>query len=307
MDGKLRFSTRSNHFFTMAKIALDKKQILNEIKGYLGMVLGCLAYGLGTSLFLKPNLIVSGGITGLAVIINHLTDFFSVGTLVVMINLPILLVGIKLQGWKFICRCLLTVATLGLMTDLLEQIPSFTDDSILASLYGGICQGVGLGLFIKYEFSSGGTELLGRYLARVIKSLKISVGTGIFDACVVVWGAFVNSPDNILYALIVIFVTTKVSEIVIMGLEKSKLCIIITDKGKEISKTLLEKSPRGVTMLNGYGMYTERERDVILTCVKNRQLTQLKEIVKSIDDHAFIIINDSVEVRGQGFQSLIDP
>lgn len=290
----------------MAKM-MDKKTFLNELKGYLGMLLGCFAYGMGTSLFLKPNLIVSGGITGLAVIINHLNDFFSVGTLVVLINIPILCVGIKLQGWKFILRCLLTVVTLGVMTDLLEKIPSFTDDSILASLYGGICQGIGLGMFIKYEFSSGGTELLGRYLSRIIKSLKIPVCTGIFDAGVVIWGAFVNSPDNVLYALIVIFVTTKVSEIILMGLEKSKLCIIITDKGKEVSKTLLEKSPRGVTMLNGYGMYTEREREVILTCVKNRQLTQLKEIVKSIDDHAFIIINESVEVRGKGFQSLIDP
>ena len=87
-----------------------------------------------------------------------------------------------------------------------------------------------------------------------------------------------------------------------MGLEKSKLCIIITDKGKELSKTLIERSPRGVTMLNGTGMYTDKEHDVVMTCVKNRQLTGLKAIVKEVDEKAFIIINDSVEVRGQGFQ-----
>ena len=109
-----------------------------------------------------------------------------------------------------------------------------------------------------------------------------------------------------MYALIVIFLSTKVSEIILVGVEKSKLCIIITDKGREISDELLRNSPRGVTMLDGEGMYTKRNRDVILTCVKNNQLTQLKQIVKSIDEHAFIIINDSVEVRGQGFQSLLD-
>ena len=90
----------------------------------------------------------------------------------------------------------------------------------------------------------------------------------------------------------------------LVGLEKSKLCFIITDKGAQISQTLLEKSPRGVTMIEGQGMYTHKNHDVLLTCVKNRQLTQLKQIVKSIDEHAFIIINDSVEVRGQGFRSL---
>ena len=95
-----------------------------------------------------------------------------------------------------------------------------------------------------------------------------------------------------------------ISEVVLVGLEKSKLCIIITDKGEEISKTLVEKSPRGVTMLDGTGMYTNKEHAVLLTCVKNQQLTQLKEIVKSIDERAFIIINESVEVRGQGFKSL---
>ena len=107
-----------------------------------------------------------------------------------------------------------------------------------------------------------------------------------------------------LYALIVVFVSTKVSEMVLVGFEKSKLCIIITDKGEEISKTLVEKSPRGVTMMEGEGMYTHKQHKVVLTCVKNAQLTQLKQIVKEIDEHAFIIINESVEVRGQGFKDL---
>ncbi len=281
------------------------KKGLEELKGYFFMILGCILYALGTSLFLAPNSIVAGGVSGLAVLINYVNKNIPVGMIIIAINVPILALGIKYQGWKFIIRCLITVATLGLITDIVALIPSFTDDGVLASLYGGICQGFAVGIFLKYEFSSGGTELLGRIVSRFVKRLKITVCVGILDGLIVVIGSIVTkNPSNMLHALIVVFVCTKLSEMVLMGFEKSKLCIIITDKGEEISKTLLERSPRGVTMLDGQGMYTGKDRDVLLTCVKNPQLSQLKNIVKSIDEKAFIIINDSAEVRGQGFQSL---
>lgn len=284
-----------------------KKNVLNELKGYLFMILGCVMYGTSTSLFLAPNSIVAGGVTGLAVIINLLNENIPIGMISIAINLPIAILGIKFQGWKFILRCLLTVATLGVVTDLLGMLfpDPITTDGVLASLYGGVCQGVGIGLFVRYEFSSGGTELLGRLISRFIKSLNIPVCVGILDGVIVVLGAIVTqNPANMLHALIVVFVSTKVSEVILVGLEKSKMCIIITDKGREIADTLVHNSPRGVTMLEGQGMYTYKSHNVLLTCVKNRQLMQLKQIVKSVDPHAFIIINESVEVRGQGFKAL---
>ena len=284
---------------------MKKKELLNELKGYLGMLIGCVAYGMSTSLFLAPNSIVAGGVTGLAVLINYFNENILIGMISIVINLPILAFGIKFQGWKFILRCLLTIATLGVVTDLLAFLPPLTSDGVLSSLYGGVCQGIGIGLFVRYEFSSGGTELLGRLIARFIKGLKIPVCVGILDGIIVVAGAIATqNPDNMLYALIVVFVSTKVSEVVLVGLEKSKMCIIITDKGRELSEVLVQNSPRGVTMMDGEGMYTHKNHNVILTCVKNRQLTQLKQIVKSVDENAFIIINESVEVRGKGFQAL---
>ncbi|MBO5240022.1 MAG: YitT family protein [Clostridia bacterium] len=285
----------------------SKKAILEELKGYLFMLIACVAYGTSTSLFLADNGIIAGGVTGLSVLINYLNPNLLIGMVSIAINLPILLLGLKFQGWKFILRCLITVATHGVVTDIIGALfpEPLTTDGVLASLYGGICQGIGIGLFVRYQFSSGGTELLGRVLSRFIKGLNIPVCVGILDGMIVVLGAILTqNPANMLYALIVVFVSTKVSEMVLVGLEKSKLCIIITDKGEEISKMLVEKSPRGVTMLDGTGMYTNKEHAVLLTCVKNQQLTQLKQIVKSIDEHAFIIINESVEVRGQGFKSL---
>lgn len=285
---------------------MNKQKVLTEAKGYVFMLIACVMYGMGTSVFLASNSVVAGGISGLSVLLNLLNEKLKIGMLIIVLNVPVLLLGIKFQGFKFILRCLLTILCLGVITDLLEKFVSpITDDPLLASLYGGVCQGIGLGLFVRYEFSSGGTELLGRILSRFLKFLKIPVSVGILDGIIVVLGAiFTKNPDNMLYALIVIFVSTKVSEIVLVGLDKSKLCFIVTDKGEELSKTLLENSPRGVTMLDGEGMYTHKEHNVLMTCVKNRQLPQLKELVKSVDKDAFIIINDSVEVRGKGFRSL---
>ncbi len=282
-----------------------KKNVINELKGYFFMVIGCIMYGMSTSLFLAPNSIVAGGATGLSVIIHLLNEKIPVGMISIVINIPILLLGIKMLGWKFILRCLLTITVLGVITDLLAVVPKMTDDGVLSALYGGICQGIGIGLFVRFQFSSGGTELLGRLISRVIKALSIPVCVGILDGAIVVLGAIVTkNPANMLHALIVVFVSTKVSEIILVGMEKSKLCIIITDKGKEMADTLVKNSPRGVTMLEGQGMYTYKTHNVLLTCVKNRQLTQLKQIVREVDSHAFIIINESVEVRGQGFQNL---
>lgn len=275
------------------------------MRGYLFMLLGCVAYAFSTVLFLAPNSIVAGGVTGLSVLLNIINENIQIGLISILINIPILLLAIKFCGIKFVLKCFLTITVLGLLTDALAFLPAITNDPILASLYGGICQGIGIGFFVKYEFSSGGTELLGRLVSRWVKFVKIPVCVGILDGIIVILGSIVTKNfNNMLYALIVIFVSTKLSELVLMGVEKSKFCIIITDRGKELSDTLLKSSPRGITMLEGQGMYTSKNHDVLMTCVKNRQLTQLKQIVKDVDENAFIIVNDSVEVRGKGFQAL---
>ena len=283
---------------------MKKEKVMNFVKGYIGMVFGCVFYSLSIVLFLEPCGIVAGGVAGLSTLIHLLNEKIPIGLVTIAINIPIFLLGLKYTGWKFILKCLLTVVVLGVSTDLLAYLPQMTTDHILASLYGGVLQGIGIGLFIRFEFSSGGTELLGRVISKWVKILSIPVCVGICDALIVIAGAIaLQTAENILYALIVVFVSTKISELILVGFEKAKLCIIVTNKGKEIAKTLIEKSPRGVTMLEGEGMYRHEERDVLLTCVKNRQLTQLKRIVHDIDDKAFVIINDSVEVRGKGFIS----
>ena len=283
---------------------MEKQKILTELKGLLGMIIGCACYALSIVLFLEPNSIVAGGVAGLSTLLHLLNEKIPIGLISIAINIPIFLLGLKYTGWKFIARCLLTVVTLGLFTDMLMFLPAMTDNKILASLYGGVFQGVGIGLFIRFEFSSGGTELLGRVISKWVKVLGIPLCVGICDAIIVLTGAIaLRTADNILYALIVVFVSTKLSELIVVGVEKSKLCIIICNKGEEIAQALIERSPRGVTMLNGEGMYKHESRDVLFTCIKSSQLRQLREIVRLVDKSAFVIVNDSVEVRGKGFTS----
>ncbi len=292
---------------------LKKKKRHFEWQAYLFMVIGCLSYGFSTSVFLAPTggeyKIVAGGVSGLSVLLNDLIPAVTIGIFILAINIPIFLLGLKQNGWKFILRSLLTVFVLSLATDIIAKLihnPTqyFTKDPLLASIYGGLAQGIGIGCFIRYKVSSGGTELLGRSIQRFIPHLSIATWVAILDAIVVIAGSFKFGIENVLYALIVIFLSAKVSDIIVLGVNKAKLCYIITNRAEEISTTLLKESPRGITLIKGVGMYTHSEREVLLTCVRTRQLAQLKLIVKTIDENAFVIVGEASEVHGKGFAKI---
>ncbi len=291
---------------------MTKKSLLKEVKRYFFMVIGCLSYALSLKAFLEPNGITGGGVSGAASLIHLIWDL-PTGVFIAAINVPILIFGFKKMGWKFILRCLITTATLSLATEFWDVVlpkpeilvENITDDGILASLYGGILQGVGIGLFIKYETSSGGTELLGRLTHGLLPFGTIATHVAVFDGVVVLLGAFALSRlENILFALILIFVSAKVSDLIVMGFAKAKLCYIITEKAEEIADYLVHHSPRGVTFIQGEGMYTKTPKGVLLTCVKNNQITALKAMVKELDDNSFLIVGDANEVYGKGFNRI---
>ena len=289
----------------------NKKTVLSEMKRYAFMVLGCICYSLSLKAFLIPCQIVAGGVSGAASLINIKTGL-PVGVFIAAINILILIPSLKTNGWKFILRCFITTMVLSLITDMWDPILSLidnfsgaTDNKILASLYGGILQGIGIGLFIKYETSSGGTELLGRLTHLVLPFGTIATHTAILDGIVVLVGAIMlSSIENVLYALILIYASAKVSDLIIFGLSKAKLCYIITVKAEEISDFLISHSPRGVTLIEGEGMYSKTKKGVLLTCVKPTQIVALKSAVKVLDENAFIIVCDANEVYGKGFHSI---
>jgi uncharacterized membrane-anchored protein YitT (DUF2179 family) len=291
---------------------MGKVQILREVKRYVFMIIGCLSYALSLKALLEVNNIVGGGVSGAASLIHLLTGL-PTGVFIAVINIPILFFGFKKMGWQFILRCFITTATLSLATEFWELVlpekdvllESITSDGILASLYGGILQGIGIGLFIKHETSSGGTELLGRLTHGVLPFGTIATHVAVFDGLVVVLGAFfLSSLENILFALILIFVSAKVSDLVVMGFAKAKLCYIITEKAEEISEFLISHSPRSVTFIQGEGMYTKTPKGILMTCVKNNQIAALKNMVKELDEGAFVIVCDANEVYGKGFNRI---
>lgn len=282
-----------------------KALVLSELKRYVFMILACFCFAGGLVLFLIPNGIIGSGISGLAALM-HLVTGWSTGFFIVIFNLPILIAGWKIMGWRFILRCLITSVTLGVVTEIVELMPTIApDDSLLGALYGGLLQGLGLYLFIKYEMSSGGTELLARITHHIIKRGSIAFYVAIYDGVVVVVGAIVRSdPSNILYALILIFITMKVSDLLLMGFEKAKLCYIITSIPDEVGDYLLNHNPRGITLIDATGMYTKTPKGVLLTCVKRKQIEQVKKAVKKVDPNAFVIVTDANEVYGQGFHNM---
>ena len=228
-------------------------------------------------------------------------------------GIPVMLLLLGLVFWLTIAganvpSALLSDALLGLqepLRDLLAFLPQVTDQPLLGALYGGVLQGVAIGLFVKYAVSSGGTELLGRVLRPLLPGLTIPQVIALLDGAVVLAGAVVlHNPENVLYALIVILVSSRVSDMVITGFAKSKLCYIITDRPEEVADLLLQNSPRGVTNLNGTGMYARAPKGVLMTCVKARQLGQLKQLVSAVDPDAFVIVSETTEVLGKGFKQI---
>ncbi|MBO5214641.1 MAG: YitT family protein [Clostridia bacterium] len=282
-----------------------KEFILGEIRRYFFMVVGCFLYALSLQMFLIPNKIVGGGVSGAASLIEIVTSL-PAGLFIIAINAPILIFGFKLMGWKFILRCFITTTTLGLVTELLSWFtPVITSNPLLAAAYGGILQGVSVGFFIKYETSSGGTELLGRLTHHLIPRGSIATHVAVIDAIVVIVGAIVlQNPENILYALILIFISAKVSDMIVVGLSKAKMCYIITTKAEEISEFLIANSPRGVTLINGEGMFSKTPRGVLMTCIKSNQVSHLKACIHKLDENAFVIVTDANEVYGKGFKNI---
>lgn len=285
---------------------IEKVNVKELILKYTMMLIGCFFYGLSSYAFLVPNNIVAGGLSGLSTAIYYLWGV-PVGYLFILFNIPILLCGLKAFGWKFTVNCFITTTVLGLVTELLQIVPPLTANPLLASMYGGVVQGIGIGIFIKYKVSSGGTELLGRLTKRLVPVGSIAGHVAFFDGVIVIFGAFVTkSIENVLYALILLFISSKISDVIVYGFSSSKMCFIISQNGQELAQKLIENSPRGVTLLNGKGVYSGQDKSVLLTCVKNGQVSALRKQVKLYDETAFVVICDSKQVFGNGFTRIDD-
>ncbi|MFD0590680.1 YitT family protein [Paenibacillus sp. GCM10027627] len=266
----------------------------------LQLLFGSFVVALSFNMFLVPNGIASGGVSGISILVKELTGFMPALTQWA-VNIPLFLGGLWLLGKKFGAKTLLGTVVLPLFVLLTAQIPTPTDNPILAAIYGGIGVGVGLGIVFRGGGSTGGLDLAAQILHR-LTGLPYSLAIVLFDGCVIVAAGFVFSPEVSLYALIGLFVTSKTIDFVQNGLQLSKVAFIISEQTEEIAEAILHDLDRGLTRLDGHGGYTGTGKTVLMVVVGQNEVSKLKQLVRSIDTGAFVIISNTAEVLGQGFK-----
>ncbi len=277
------------------------------VKEIAGLVIGVFIYALGVHIFTSPNDIAPGGVTGIATLLNALFDWH-IGTTTLCINIPLLILSIFFLGKEFTIR---TLSAVGLFTVMMDYVvvhfPIYEggeNTKILAALFGGILIGVGLGLVFMSDFTTGGTDIIIRIIQLKFPYFSTGKLLMLLDFAVVAMSIFVYSDiDVALYAIIAIFISSKVIDALIYGTDIGRLLFIVSDKSREISNLLLQKIDRGVTLLDAKGAYTGAEKEVILIAVKRNQFYKVKKLVYSVDPTAFMIVTDAGEIVGEGFKN----
>jgi uncharacterized membrane-anchored protein YitT (DUF2179 family) len=264
------------------------------------IIFGAILMGVGIEEFLVPNRILDGGIVGISIILSHLTGV-KLGIFIFVLNIPFFFIGYKQIGKTFALSTLLGIAVLSITTALLHNVPALTEDLLLATVFGGIVLGVGVGIVIRYGGSLDGTEIMA---ILINKKIPFSVGEIImfFNVFIFAIAGFVFGWDRAMYSLLAYYIAFKTIDIVIAGLDESKSAWIISDQYEEIGETILARLGRGVTYLKGEGAYTGDDKKVIFCVITRLEEAKLKEIVQEIDPSAFLAVANIAEVRGGRFK-----
>lgn len=271
--------------------------------GYGGVLLGVIITAFGVSFFLIPAKIAAGGVSGLATVVFHLTNF-PVGITMLLFNIPLFLLSLRLIGPMFGAKTLFGTITLSIFVDLFNQLATpVTSDLLLCAIYGGVISGIGLGLAFRAGGSTGGTDMAAQLVARFFPT---SVGQALLfvDGFVIILAGVAFGLELAMYALIAVFITTKTIDLVQEGQSYGKATLIISDRAEEIGQSIMDRLERGVTALDGRGMYTKDDKNVLLVIVSRIEIAQVKEIVREYDERAFVVIYDVHEVLGEGFRRL---
>ena len=277
-------------------------KFLKELFWVLSTIAGSALFALGFDLFLEPYGMNSGGISGLAMVLVHLTDFGSVGILTALINLPLFLIGGIKVGKRFFFGSLVGIVTLSLFIDLFTIIPVPQVEPLVAVIYGGAICGLGLGVVFVIGSSTGGSDILVRLLKLRWRNVPIGQITMSFDILVAILTGLVYwDVSRALYTGLAVFLTGQIIDAVVYRFDYSKVALIITPHYTEVAAAIAEKLDRGATYLYGQGAYRGGETKVVLTAVKKQQMAELKELVVRIDPNAFIIVQEAHQVLGDGF------
>lgn len=273
-----------------------------KIGWIVSTIFGSAVFAMGFSLFLEPNDVNTGGISGLAQLLAHITGVGSVGLLSVLLNLPLFILGGLRIGKRFFVGSLLGMLASGLLIDVFAYVSIGRQETLVCAIYGGLLCGLGLGIVFASGTSTGGSDILVRMLKLRYRNVPIGTISMCFDGLVVILtGIVFRDISRALYSGITVFLTGRVMDVVIYRFDYSKVALIISDHAESIAKDICDKLDRGATFLHGQGSYSHQDKKVVLTVVKKRQLAELKELVMERDQDAFVIVQEAHQVLGDGF------
>lgn len=276
------------------------------IKDIVLITVGTALMAFAVASIYDPEGFVTGGFSGVAIMVKQLTEGWipggiPLGLTNLMLNVPVFLVAIRLKGFRYVVRTLYATVMLSVWLDVLPVFPVAQGDMMLTALYGGVIMGVGIGCVFVAQATTGGTDLIAAIIQHFWKHYSIAAIMQVIDAVIVLVGVYVFGIQMALYAIITIYLVSKVSDGMIEGLKFSKAAFIITKCPRELSAALMEELDRGVTGISAEGMYSGEEKQMLFCVVSRKEIVLLKEVTLRMDPGAFVIVSDVREVLGEGF------
>lgn len=279
---------------------MENKKWYMILLEYIIITIGILVMAIGLDYFLSPNTIAPGGVTGFAVVIEELVNI-PIYITNLLINVPLFILGAKSLGKITALKTLYATILLSLFLKILPPLV-LTHDILLSSIFGGVLTGLGLGLVFKFGGTTGGTDLAGAVISDKFPNVSLAAAMMAIDMIVVIFAGIVEKNIEVsLYSIIALFISIKVIDLMLEGVGYLKAFFIITNMPDEIGEELMLRLDRGVTSLEGKGMYTKEKKEVLLCVVNRAQFSRVKQIVQEIDPSAFIMVTEMYEVLGEGF------
>lgn len=284
---------------------LKTKKWFSIVLDQLANLVGTSLYALGVHSFTSPNNIAPGGVTGISTIINYLTDM-PIGTLVLLINIPLFILGAKYKSKTYAAKSFVSVLFFTVIVDFaMLKVPVYEGDALLAGIFGGVLIGAGLAIVFMRGSSTGGTDIISQLINKRFPHIQLGKIMLSIDVVVVMLSMFVyKNIETAMYALISIFVSTKVVDSMLYGIDTGRMVMIISKKHEEISDQIINRLNRGATILKGMGAYSYADTNVIMCAVRKNEFIKLKAIVNEVDPSAFMVVNVADEVLGEGFKSM---
>lgn len=269
---------------------------------YLLIAIGTFCMALGTNMVYEPMSMVTGGFAGIGIILRHYVPV-PLWMVTMVLNLPLFVIAAKLFGMRFVGKTVYATLCFSLALALVPELPAAHEDYLMASLLGGTLNGLGLALVIGRSASTGGSDLLSVLLKRVLPAAGTAQILAVVDGIIVLAGMLVFGIRIGLYSIVAVYVTSHVMDRILEGLKFAKKLMIISGRPEEIAEAVLERLKRGVTALEGRGMYSGDRKDVLMCVVSRKEAVMVLGLIKELDPTAFVIVSDVREVMGEGFET----